>query len=152
MERLIAKTLHIILQKRRPINRLTFNYLHKKVCFICFCVFLCIPLCAKPNIMTGEIVRQKIKEKGFTFHSIAQAIGESDANLRCMLLVKDVKSGTIERIAKAMGENVSYFYEEHPVFSVEEYAAIHSLKQENTLLRQLLNEKERIIELLMSKK
>lgn len=102
--------------------------------------------------MTGEIVRQKIKEKGFTFHSIAQAIGESDANLRCMLIVKDVKSGTLERIARAMGENVSYFYEEHPVFSIEEYAEVHSLKKENAMLRQLLNEKERIIELLMVEK
>lgn len=102
--------------------------------------------------MTGEKVRRKIKEKGYTFHSIAQAIGESDANLRCMLIVKDVKSGTLERIAQAMGENVSYFYEEHPVFSIEEYAAIYSLKKENALLKQLLNEKERTIELLLSQK
>ena len=102
--------------------------------------------------MTGDKVRQKIKEKGYTFHSIAQAIGESDANLRCMLLVKDVKSGTLERIAQAMGENVSYFYEEHPVFSIEEYAEIYSLKKEVLMLRQLLNEKERTIELLLSKK
>ena len=102
--------------------------------------------------MTGERVRQKIKEKGFTFHNIAQTIGESDANLRCMLLPKDVKSGTLERIAAAMGENVSYFYEEQPVFSIEEYAEIHSLKKEVAILRQLLNEKERTIEILLSQK
>lgn len=115
----------------------------------------CVPLLIfafKLNTMTGDRVRQKIKEKGYTFHSIAQAIGESDANLRCMLIVKDVKSGTLERIAQAMGENVSYFYEEHPVFSIEEYAEIHALKKEVVLLRQLLNEKERTIELLLSKK
>lgn len=120
-----------------------------------FYLLLCVPLLIfafKLNTMTGDRVRQKIKEKGFTFHSIAQAIGESDANLRCMLLVKDVKSGTLERIAKAMGENVSYFYEEHPVFSIEEYAAIYSLKKENALLKQLLNDKERTIELLMAGK
>ena len=101
--------------------------------------------------MTGEKVRQKIKSKGFSFHSIAQAIGESDANFRCMLIVQDVKSGTLERIAKAMGENVSFFYEEQPIFSLEDYTTYHNLKRENELLKQLLQEKERTIELLMKK-
>ena len=126
--------------------------MHKKIRFTCFCVIYCIILQTNLLTMTGDKVRQKIKEKGYTFHSIAQAIGESDANLRCMLLVKDVKSGTLERIAQAMGENVSYFYEEHPVFSIEEYAEIYSLKKEVLMLRQLLNEQERTIEILLSKK
>ena len=101
--------------------------------------------------MRGDKVREKIRAKGYTYHAIAQAIGESDQNLRSMLSVADVKSGTLERIAAAMGENVAYFYNEQPIFTLVEYVEYESCKKENTMLRQIIEDKNRIIELLSEK-
>lgn len=104
-----------------------------------------VTVVAYKNVMTGEYVRKKIKEKGFSYRSIAQAIGESDQNFRCMLMVEDVKSGTLERIAKAMGENVAYFYNERPIFTMEEYADIRLARQEIKFLHELLESKDQTI-------
>lgn len=102
-------------------------------------------------IMTGKQLRKKIKDKGYTFRAIASAIGESDANMQNLLNAADVKSGTLERIAAAMGENVAYFYNEQPIFTMAEYADYVSVRRENILLRRLIEEKEERIRLLQKK-
>lgn len=101
--------------------------------------------------MTGKQVRNKIREKGFTFRKIAQAIGESDQNLRTLLTSDNIKSGTLERIAEAMGENVAFFYNNQPIFTLVEYVEYESTKRENELLKQLILEKDERIRLLKTK-
>ena len=96
--------------------------------------------------MTGEHVRAKIRQKGLTFRQVAQAIGESDQNFRMLLSVKNVSTETLERIAAAMGESVSYFYNEQPIFTLVEYTEYESRKRENELLRQIIRDKEALIE------
>ena len=91
--------------------------------------------------MSGEELKAKIKAKGFSLCEIAQRLGETPQNLQGWLKCKDVKSGQIERIAKAMGESVSYFYNEQPLYSVEDYVRVKILESENALMRQLLGEK-----------
>ncbi len=95
--------------------------------------------------MTGEEVKKLIKAKGFTFRSIANAIGESQMNLHHMLSAQDVKSGTLERVAAAMGEDVSYFYGKMPIYSLEDYAKVVAQQQEIAHLRILLTAKEELI-------
>lgn len=96
--------------------------------------------------MTGEEIRKKIKAKGFTFRKVAKAMGESEQNFRKLLLSDNVKSATLERIAAAMGENVAYFYNAHPIFTIEDYVEYETLKRENELLRQIIRDKEALIE------
>ena len=91
--------------------------------------------------MSGEELKAKIKAKGFTLREVAERLGESPQNLQGWLKSHDVKSGQIERIAKAMGESVSYFYNELPLYSVEDYVRVKILESENALMRQLLGEK-----------
>ena len=95
--------------------------------------------------MSGEEVKKLIKVKGFTFRSIAETIGESEMNLHHMLSAKDVKSGTLERVAKAMGEDVSYFYGKQPIYSLEDYAKVVSQQQEIAYLRALIATKDELI-------
>lgn len=102
--------------------------------------------------MTGEQVRKKIKEKGFTFHEIAGKMGVSDQLLRRLLLSDNVKSGTLERIANIMQVNVAYFYNQQPLFTLVDYAEYHTLHAENTLLKELLKEKNEVIRLLKNQK
>ena len=92
--------------------------------------------------MTGEQLRQKIKSKRRSFKSVAEAIGETPQNFQNMLNAADVKSGTLERIAEALGEPVAYFYEELPIVTMEDYAEYIALKKENEMLQKMVTEKE----------
>ena len=95
--------------------------------------------------MTGAHLRKKIRAKGFTFQQIAEAIGESKQNFSRILSTDNIKTETLERIAAAMGESVSYFYNERPIFALAEYT-------ENELLRQIIRDKEALISELTSKR
>jgi transcriptional regulator with XRE-family HTH domain len=92
--------------------------------------------------MTGDQLRKKIKSRKRSYKSVAEAIGETPQNFQNMLNASDVKSGTLERIAKALGEPVSYLYEEVPIVSLEDYADYIALKKENEMLQSLVREKE----------
>lgn len=92
--------------------------------------------------MTGEQLRQKIKSKRRSFKSVAEAIGETPQNFQNMLNAADVKSGTLERVAEALGEPVAYFYEELPIVTMEDYAEYIALKKENEMLQKMVAEKE----------
>lgn len=92
--------------------------------------------------MTGDQLRKKIKSRKRSFKSVAEAIGETPQNFQNMLNASDVKSGTLERIAKALGEPVSFFFEELPIVSLEDYADYIALKKENEMLQHLVRKKE----------
>lgn len=92
--------------------------------------------------MTGDQLRKKIKSRKRSFKSVAEAIGETPQNFQNMLNASDVKSGTLERIAKALGEPVSFFFEELPIVSLEDYADYIALKKENEMLQHLVRQKE----------
>lgn len=92
--------------------------------------------------MTGEQLRHKIKSKRRSFKSVAEAIGETPQNFQNMLNAADVKSSTLERIAEALGESISFFYEELPIISLQDYAEFISLKKENEMLRLMLDQKQ----------
>ena len=92
--------------------------------------------------MTGEELRRKIKSKRRSFKSVAEAIGETPQNFQNMLNAADVKSGTLERVAEALGEPVAYFYEELPIVTMEDYAEYIALKKENEMLQKMVAEKE----------
>ncbi len=51
----------------------------------------------------------------------------------------------MERIAAAMGESVSYFYNEQPIFTLAEYTEYEFRKRENELLRRIIRDKEALI-------
>ncbi|MDR0509540.1 MAG: hypothetical protein LBH06_00420 [Rikenellaceae bacterium] len=45
-------------------------------------------------------------------------------------------TGTLERIAEAIGEPASYFYNELPILSLEDYAAVRQTEKEVEMLRK----------------
>lgn len=101
--------------------------------------------------MTGEQLRSKIKAKKRSLRSVADAIGESPQNLQRILNSADVRTGILERIAEALNEPISYFYEELPIVSMEDYAEFVALKKENEMLARMLEEKTEYLNTLISK-
>lgn len=89
--------------------------------------------------MKGSEIKARVKAKGITLREVAARIGESPQNLHGYLNSNDVRSSIIERIAGAIGESVSYFYNEFPVISMEDYDRVKKLEYENRLMRELLD-------------
>lgn len=112
--------------------------------------------------MTGQELKQKIAKKNVSALAIAKKIGISPQALNSTFNAADVKSGTIERIADALGVKMSFFYPNdegnNAVASGDSSIAVNNitgnieagdtsaLQERVKLLEQLLAERERIIE------
>lgn len=90
--------------------------------------------------MTGQTLKEFIQRGGYKLSEIASIIGESPQNFGAALSSKDIKSGLLERVAKAVGKPVSAFYGE---------AAAKEPSTEERLLA-LLEEKDKQINKLLS--
>lgn len=60
--------------------------------------------------MKGEEVKLKLKKAGVSITEIASILGMSRQSLSQALSVKDVKTGLIEDLSKALNVPLSYFY------------------------------------------
>lgn len=68
------------------------------------------------ELMTGEQLKKKIREAGFTLQRVATIMGyENRQRFYSLLKYENVKSGLIEDVARATGKPVSWFYGEEPV-------------------------------------
>lgn len=90
--------------------------------------------------MTGQEVKDFLTRDGWQLSKVAEAIGESRQNFSAALTSQDVKSGLLERVAKAVGKPVSAFYGE---------TAAREPSTEERLLA-LLEEKDKQINKLLS--
>lgn len=125
--------------------------------------------------MTGQELKEILYEKKISQSQIAKQLGVSQQSFNQMLAAADIKSSLLERIAEALGENMSIFYPIRPSsVSISDHsnavatsngniagnnnvvgnvtigdAAI--LQERVTMLEKLLEEKERLIKILMEK-
>lgn len=70
--------------------------------------------------MDGKTIKRKIKQKGLTLRQTATNLGITEQALNGRLTAKSISCETLEMVAKAIGESVSYFYNEKPIFSIED--------------------------------
>lgn len=101
--------------------------------------------------MTGKQLKEKIRQKGIKYAVLAERLGVVPQQVHQYFNTPNISTEVLERIADAIGESVSYFYNEQPVFTIEDYAKISKMEQEIMYLRLLVREKDRIIDLLMNK-
>ena len=113
--------------------------------------------------MKGEEVKLKLKKAGVSITEIASLLGMSRQSLSQALSVKDVKTGLIEDLSKALNVPLSYFYNDSSSQNAvangnKSVAAINSnisssaedvLKERVKALESLVAEKERLINDLM---
>lgn len=101
--------------------------------------------------MKGVEVKKILQREGYTLADIASQIGESPQNFAAMLAAKDVKTGTLERIADAINVNLYFFYSDEkwknlaprpdfpPVGDVVSLKNYSELVRENERLRMELD-------------
>lgn len=127
--------------------------------------------------MSGEQLKKKLFSLGKPISEVAKLIGTSQPNLSKILTTKDIKTGLLERIAKAVNKPVSFFFDEenshHAIANgISSVAAINSNVVGNAVLEErfkglqsiiegkdkiiedkdkIIEEKERMISILMNK-
>lgn len=112
--------------------------------------------------MTGRELKVKLSECGVSQSEIARRLEMSQQSFNQALVVNDVKSGLLERIAQALGLSMSFFYPTDGNNAVasgnKSVAAINSnvssptaavLEERVRALETLVAEKERLIKVLM---
>lgn len=115
--------------------------------------------------MTGQELKEKVLLANVPFNVIAERLGITAQSLNSYFKGKDVRSNTIEKIADAIGVDMSFFYPTDGNKAVANgtgsVAAIQSTVNQgdaNVLservrgLEELLAEKERLISVLMERK
>lgn len=117
--------------------------------------------------MEGKFLKKKLLEINKSQKELAALLGITAQSVSAILSAKDVRSGTIEKIAQVLGVSVSFFYGEGEVKQnavangTKSVAAINSsintqdseiLKERVRSLEVLVAEKERLIKVLMERK
>ena len=62
--------------------------------------------------MTGDHLKNLITKEGYTINKMAELIGVAQPNLLMLLKHEDVRTGLVEKVAKAIGKPLSFFYGE----------------------------------------
>ena len=119
--------------------------------------------------MSGQELKKKIAQQNVSALAIAKKMGISPQALNSTFNAADVKSGTLERIADALGVGMSFFYPtdgNSAVASGDGSVAVTGnnnvagnvtigdaavLQERVKMLERLLEEKERLIKVLMEK-
>lgn len=120
--------------------------------------------------MKGIQLKAKLVELDKSQREIAGLLNVTTQSLSSVLNAQDVRSGTIEKIAKVLNKPVSYFYGEDGGGSIQQATATGNysaasvggdatvnasnaeLQERIKLLQELLAEKERTIKLLLEKR
>lgn len=116
--------------------------------------------------MEGRVLKKKLLEINRSQKELAELLGITAQSVSAILSAKDVRSGTIEKIAQVLGVSISYLYgekksEQHVIASGNKsVAAINSsvsvqnvdvLRERIKSLEALVAEKERTINILIGK-
>lgn len=84
--------------------------------------------------MKGIEIKKKLQENGYSLKNIAELIGETPQNLNSLLNAQDIKTGIVERLAKAINKNVYFFYKDFPEL-IDDKITIDSNKTVNSSLK-----------------
>lgn len=91
------------------------------------------------------LIRDLCEQKKITIRELAQRIGRNESTIQSAIRRGSTNSTTIELIANVLGVSPGVFFD-----GFEDGAQADALRREIAHLKELLAEKERTIEILMS--
>lgn len=89
------------------------------------------------------IIRDLCERKKMTIRELAQRVGRDESSIQSAIRRGSTNSSTLELIAKELGVSAAVFFDGYTVDNSKE------LQREIDYLKELLKEKERLIEVLM---
>lgn len=99
-----------------------------------------------------KLIRNIAKEKGLSIRSLAQTAGITEGQLHHLMKLGSTNTQTLETIARVLEVPVGIFFDDLPEDPSQDQTRIEELERENNHLRELLEEKERTIKILMELK
>lgn len=90
-----------------------------------------------------ELIRGLCERKKMTIRELAQRIGRDESSIQSAIRRGSTNTGTIELIAKELGVSPGIFFDGYTPDDINEY------QREIDHMRELLREKERLIEVLL---
>lgn len=99
-------------------------------------------------------IRDLCKKESISIRSLAQHIGMSEQNFHRCIKTNKIEASILFTIAQFFNVPISYFFHEDTDTSTlkNTKSTNHEPKKEIELLKELINEKERTIQILMNKK
>ena len=110
--------------------------------------------------MSGDEVKKILQRRGYKLSDVAKDMGETPQNFQAMLKVADIKTGTLERICKAIKHDIFFFFNinddipgykrpENPVEDlIQASFNVNLLQQTVTQMEDHLKDKDKIIKVL----
>ncbi len=89
------------------------------------------------------IIRDLCEQKKMTIRELAQRIGRDESSIQSAIRRGSTNTSTLELIAKELGVSAGIFFDGYSAESTKE------LRKEIDHMKELLKEKERLIEVLM---
>lgn len=89
------------------------------------------------------IIRDLCERKKMTIRELAQRVGRDESSIQSAIRRGSTNSSTLELIAKELGVSAAVFFDGYTVDNSKEF------QREIDHLKELLKEKERLIEVLM---
>lgn len=69
--------------------------------------------------MTGLEIKEKLVDSGYKLSDISQNMGVTPQSLHKFLMTEDIKTGVLERIAKAVNKDIMFFFGENDAIEDE---------------------------------
>ena len=95
----------------------------------------------------GDRIQELLKERKKTQKDLYEAIGLSAVGLKKVLDGADLRASNLEKIADYFELPIDYFFDRE----IDKEGYSQEAQKEIKLLREILSEKERLIQVLMSK-
>lgn len=105
--------------------------------------------------MSGKELKEILVEEGINLAELASLLGfANDQRLHSALKAEDVKSGLIEKIAKATNKTIGFFYKGVPSVAVKDGVAVQGDNNEVTMISErfisLLEKKDQQMDRILS--
>lgn len=98
--------------------------------------------------MTGNELKAILRQTDLSMAEISRRLGTIPQNLQTYFKADDVRSSVLERLAEALGKDISWFYSGEP-FGVQPSSISVNMNDENAALVAQLREKDEQISRLM---
>ena len=97
------------------------------------------------------LIRTLCEERKITMRELARRIGRDESTIQSAIRRGTTNTKTIEKIAEVLEVPVGYFFDTDPVVGARTVAALPENEETINYLKQILEEKERTIRILMAK-
>lgn len=99
--------------------------------------------------MDGKKFQQKLREMGITQLQVAEILGITQQSVSAMVKASSIKTTTLEKIAQAIGKDISIFFSESELQRAKEIDNLKKLLEEkDAQIKKLQEQADRLLKII----